>query len=86
MVNCPLSVVNCPLSVVTCLLSVVNCVAVDEQRIVTGSSDCTLKSWSILSGRCHHDFVGHKAEVVSERNLPPPTTYWSEYGNERGAL
>ena len=50
-------------------MTVVNCVAVDEHRIVTGSSDCLLKSWSILSGRCTFDFVGHKAEVVSTNDV-----------------
>ena len=43
----------------------VNCVAIDEHKIITGSSDCTLKSWSILSGRCLYDFCGHTGEVVN---------------------
>ena len=43
---------------------VVGCVEMNEHKIITGSSDCTLKSWSMLTGRCSATFAGHKGEVV----------------------
>ena len=49
--------------------SVVNCVQFDEDRIVSGSADGTLRIWSSLTGGLMYVMEGHKGEVVRGAHL-----------------
>ena len=37
----------------------------DQNKVFSGSADCTIKVWSILTGRCIRTIEGHEAEIVS---------------------
>ena len=40
------------------------CFQVDDDKVISGSYDQTLKLWSMRTGRCRQTLVGHEAAVL----------------------
>lgn len=43
--------------------STVRCMALNGDRVVSGSRDATLRVWDLINGECCHVLVGHVAAV-----------------------
>ena len=46
----------------------VTCCQFDDQLVVSGSADCTVRLWTPSTGTCAQTLTGHKEEVVSTEN------------------
>eukprot|EP00124_Ichthyophonus_hoferi_P003023 Ihof_evm5s236 gene=Ihof_evmTU5s236 len=45
--------------------NVITYLCFDEDKIVSGSDDCTLKIWDLKTGKCRHTLEGHRGGVWS---------------------
>ena len=55
------------------LLVAVNCCQFDEQRIISGGADGTLRIWNTSDGACSSILQGHTGEVVSSQLISMST-------------
>lgn len=49
-----------------CFLAVY-CCQFDEERVVSGSADASIRIWDTASGEMKHTLTGHQAEIVRYR-------------------